>query len=191
MLLFNDIIEVENRCIMASLPYVLGDRKTHKNRIGELFCKIVGVSTSTYSLASSNYVYIKYCIESYINISNYSNASIFLFENPQNDTVAGNVTQKIEACTSPKLLSTGSLESINSLMLIAEGMVVTKFKTNNIVNAVICLLSSYYAFNAEYPKGTTGHSKNIFMFLEHLLLPSGGKKRLMPISVDHFITSMK
>ena len=102
------------------------------------------------------------------------------------------MTRKIEECKSPKILSTGTLDNINSMMLVAEGMVVTKFRKINILNAVICLLSSYYTFNAEYPKGITGHSKNVFLFLEHLLLPFSGKKRLqMPISVDNFLASMK
>jgi hypothetical protein len=54
---------------------------------------------------------------------------------------------------SAKLLSTGTLEEMHSLMLVAEGMVVTKLKTASIVNAVICLPATYYVVNAEYPKG--------------------------------------
>ncbi len=80
---------------------------------------------------------------------------------------------------------------MHSLMLVAEGMVVAKLKAVNILNAVICLLSAYYAFNAEYPKGVTGHSKNVFLFLEHLLIPCSGKKKSLPLSVEHFISSMK
>jgi hypothetical protein len=84
----------------------------------------------------------------------------------QDEGAARNVSTKIENCTSPKLLSTGTLEEMHSLMLVAEGMVVTKLKTASIVNAVICLLATYYVVNAEYPKGVTGHSKNVFLFLE-------------------------
>jgi hypothetical protein len=112
--------------------------------------------------------------------------------NQQDDGVAGNVATKTAKCTSPRLISTGSLDGMNSLMLVAEGMVVAKLKTASILNPVICLLAAYYVFNAECPKGATGHSKNVFLFLEHLLLPSGGKKRLtLPLAVEYFISSMK
>ena len=46
----------------------------------------------------------------------------------------------------------GPLTRCTPLMLLAEGMVVAKLKNLNILNAVICLLSAYYVFNAEYPK---------------------------------------
>ena len=65
---------------------------------------------------------------------------------------------KIEECKSPKILSTCTLDNINSMMLVAEGIVVTKLRMINILNAMVCLLSSYYTFNAEYPKGIAGHS---------------------------------
>jgi hypothetical protein len=35
------ILEMEDRCIMASLPYALGDRRTHQNRPGELFWRFL------------------------------------------------------------------------------------------------------------------------------------------------------
>ena len=63
-----------------------------------------------------------------------------------------------------------------------------KFKSYSIVNAVICLLGSYYVFNAEYPKGPTGHSKNIYMFLEHILLSRSGQT--LPMGVENFICSL-
>ena len=90
------------------------------------------------------------------------------FCNQQDNSVVGEVTRKIEKCTSPKLLSTGTLNEMHSLVLVAKGMVVTKLRNPNILNAVICLLSAYYAyyvFNAEYPRGVTGHSKNVFFFV--------------------------
>ena len=80
---------------------------------------------------------------------------------------------------------------MHSPILVAEGMVVAKLKNLNILNAVICLLSAYYVFNAEYPKGITGHSKNVFLFLEHLFIPGTGKKKLLPMSVENFISCMK
>ena len=50
------------------------------------------------------------------------------------------------------------------------------------LNAVICLLSSYYAFNAQYPLGKTGHSKNVFVFLKHTIISE--RKAAVPVSVN-------
>ena len=70
--------------------------------------------------------------------------SPFHFTTTQNDTVAGDVTRKIEECKSRKKLSTGTL--VHTLMLVAEEIVVTKFRKMNILNAVICSLLSYFTF---------------------------------------------
>ncbi len=37
-------IELENRCIMAALPFVLGEKTTNKHIAGELFLEVVLVS---------------------------------------------------------------------------------------------------------------------------------------------------
>ncbi|XP_046864307.1 uncharacterized protein LOC124458307 isoform X2 [Xenia sp. Carnegie-2017] len=104
----------------------------------------------------------------------------------------GEVQEIINNSSSPRLLPTGTLRNIHSIMLVAEGMIVAKLKTENIVNAIIILLSSFYTFNAEYPKGVNGHGKNVFILLEHLLLNSNGNcKAQLPTFVDHFISSMK
>ena len=50
----------------------------------------------------------------------------FCFYNQQ-DSV-GEVTKKIQQCTSPRLLSSGTLNNMHSPMLVAEGMVVAKLK---------------------------------------------------------------
>ena len=50
------------------------------------------------------------------------------------------------------MISSGLLQDLQSITLIAEGMAVVKFKSLNIVNAVIV---------TQYPKGKTGLSKNI------------------------------
>ena len=112
---------------------------------------------------------------------------VFVY-NLQDDTV-GEVSKKVAACTSPRLLSTGSLGQLHTLLLIAEGMVVAKFKRIGILNAVISLLAAYYAFNAQYLRGTTGHSKNIFVFLEHILVSE--QKAAVPVNVEHFLSMMK
>ena len=101
----------------------------------------------------------------------------------------GEVSKKVAACTSPRLLSTGSIGHLHALLLIAEGMIVVKFRKMSILNAVICLLASYYAFNAQYPQGTTGHSKNIFVFLQHILILE--RKAAVPVNVEHFLSMMK
>jgi hypothetical protein len=43
-ILYFAILEMENRCIMASLPFALGDRHTHQNKTGELFWEILDAS---------------------------------------------------------------------------------------------------------------------------------------------------
>ena len=95
------------------------------------------------------------------------------------DTVDEVNYKKVAVCTSPRLLSTGSIGQLHSLIFMAEGMIVAKFRKMSILNAVICLLSSYYVFNAQYPQGKTGHSKNIFVFLEHLLISD--RKTAVPV----------
>ena len=101
----------------------------------------------------------------------------------------GEVNKRVADCTSPRLLSTGTIGDLHTLLLVAEGMVVAKFKKITILNSVICLMASYYAFNAQYPRGTTGHRKNVFVFLEHMLIAQ--QKTAVPVNVEHFLTLMK
>ena len=51
------------------------------------------------------------------------------------------------------------------------------FKNTNILNTIklFFILSAFYAFDAEYPKETTGHSKNVFLFLKHILICKHGR----------------
>jgi len=98
--------------------------------------------------------------------------------------------KEVEATTAPRLISTGAtFDDVQSLVLAAEGMVVCHFKQLNILTAVITLIASYYVFNADYPKGLGGHSKNIYLFLEHMLLPKlrHGSTAQLPISVETVI----
>ena len=78
---------------------------------------------------------------------------------------------KLLTCSTLRLLALGSLEEINMLALIAEGMVIIKFRVPKILNGVTYLVGACYCFNAEYPKGPNGHGKNIYLFLEHI--PTG------------------
>ena len=57
-------------------------------------------------------------------------------------------------------------------------------KKINILNAVVTLIASYYLFNADYPKGLGGHSKNVYLFLEYILIPELRSNRSLPISVE-------
>ena len=100
------------------------------------------------------------------------------------------VADKVHSCSTPKLISTGSLNDLQSITLVAEGMAVVKFKSLNIVNAVIVLLASYYVFNAQYPKGKTGLSKNVYCFLEQILI-SPQDNPALPTGVENFLCSMR
>ena len=98
--------------------------------------------------------------------------------------------KEVEATTAPRFISTGAtFDDVQSLVLAAEGMVVCHFKQLNILTTVITLIASYYLFNADYPKGLGGHSKNIYLFLEHMLLPKlrHGSAAQLPISVETVI----
>jgi hypothetical protein len=50
------------------------------------------------------------------------------------------------------------------------------------------LLAAYHVFNMPCPKGPTGHSKNIYMFLEHVLL--GNNCHTLPIGVKNFLSQI-
>ena len=97
-----------------------------------------------------------------------------------------------EASTAPRLISTGeSFDNIQTLALAAEGMVVCRFKKLNILNAVVTLMASYYTFNADYPKGLGGQSKNIFLFLEYILSPEmRSNVAQLPISVETVVVEL-
>ena len=112
---------------------------------------------------------------------------VFFFFGYQEDDMV-KVSDRVKECSTPKILATGSLDKLNSLALVGEGMAVTKFKVTNIIDAVICLLAGYYAFNAEYPKCATGDSKNVFIFLEHLLISE--VCITLPIGVDNILSSL-
>ena len=96
------------------------------------------------------------------------------------------MTTKIKECSSPRLLSTGSLVNLNSLLLIAEG--ISKYSSSSILNVVIFLIAAYYVFDAEYPKGVSGHRKCIFFFLENILINK--QSTMLPMGVDNCIARM-
>lgn len=75
--------------------------------------------------------------------------SIALFVAYQGDAMVW-ISDRVKECSTPKLMSislayvSGSLDDLNSLTFVAEGMVVAKFKVTSIINVVICLLEGYY-----------------------------------------------
>lgn len=101
---------------------------------------------------------------------------LFLFQD-DSEVTASSI---IERCSTPMLLSYGNLETIPSISLIGEGMVIAQVKPPTILNAVILLLSAYYTFNCAYPKGL---AKNTFSFLDFLFLNS---KEALPVGVELF-----
>ena len=52
-------------------------------------------------------------------------------------------------------------------------------------------MASYYTFNADYPKGLGGQSKNIFLFLEYILSPEmRSNVAQLPISVETVVVEL-
>jgi hypothetical protein len=57
--------------------------------------------------------------------------------------------------------------------------------------SVFSLISSFYAFNIFYPNGNGGQGKNVFLFLEHILLPEKHRSSTkLPLAVDTFIADL-
>ena len=96
--------------------------------------------------------------------------------------------QLSEETTSQRLISTGNIKDIHELCLVSEGMVVCKFRPPSILSAEATLLSSFYCFNMEFPKGVGGSKKKIFLFLEHMLL--GQTSATLPLSVEHVLSDL-
>lgn len=107
----------------------------------------------------------------------------------QNDSDV-NAENEIHATTAPRLISTGAtIDDVQSLVLAAEGIVVCCFKKINILSAVVTLLASYCVFNADYPKDHGGHSKNVYLFLEYILLQRS--RHALPINVEAVVGKLK
>ena len=65
---------------------------------------------------------------------------------------------------------------------------VCKFRPPSILAAVASLLGSFYSFNMEFPKGIGGSEKNVFLFLEYMLL--GQTSATLPLSVEHVLSDL-
>ena len=77
---------------------------------------------------------------------------------------------------------------MDELCLASEGMVVCRFRPPSILIAVATLLGSFYSFNMQFPKGSGGSEKNIFLFIEHILLAQNSAT--LPLSVEHVLTGL-
>jgi hypothetical protein len=91
--------------------------------------------------------------------------------NQQDDDVAGNVTKKIEKYASPRCIyPLGHWKCTPCMMFVAKGMVVTKLKTVNILNAVICFYFwNIFLFPAVERRDL---EKRPFLFIHHISLNS-------------------
>ena len=100
----------------------------------------------------------------------------------------------MEATIAPRLISScETIDDITDINLAAEGMILCKFKKVNILTAVITLLASFYVLNAAYPKGPGGQSKNVFLFLESILLPhirNSQATTKLPIAVETVVSQL-
>ena len=115
-----------------------------------------------------------------------ANSLFLILQSDDSDQV---VDELIVSSTSPRLISTGDLQSLNELFLASEGMVVCKFRPPSILTAVVTLLGSFYCFNMEFPKGNAGSEKNVLLLLEHMLL--GFASATIPLSVEHVLTDLQ
>ena len=78
---------------------------------------------------------------------------------------------------------------MDELCLASEGMVVCRFRPPSILLAVATLLGRrFYSFNMQFPKGSGESEKNIFLFIEHILL--GQNSATLPLSVEHVLTDL-
>jgi hypothetical protein len=77
------------------------------------------------------------------------------------------------------LIGAGEYGSITPLYLAAEGETITKIPNTNLINGLVILIASYYAFNISYP--TKG--RNFFAFVEATLLDNSEEWTICKTSV--------
>ena len=78
--------------------------------------------------------------------------------------------------------------TVHSLSLIAEGMVVIKrFTSKNILNAVLCFISFVFVFDAEYPKAASSLEK-CFLFLDGILIRK--HEKTLPMGVEMLFSTI-
>ena len=75
---------------------------------------------------------------------------------------------------------------MDELCLALVGRVVCKFQPPSILLAVATLLGSSYLFSMQFPKGSGGYEKNIFLLIKHILL--GQNSATLLLSVEQPLT---
>ena len=82
---------------------------------------------------------------------------------------------------------------MTNITLAAEGMILCKLKNVNILTAVVTLLATFYALHTAYPKGPGGKSKNVFLFLNYILIPQVRNSQAttkLPIVVETVVSQL-
>ena len=94
-----------------------------------------------------------------------------------------------EESTFPRIISTGDLNNLQELYLASEAMMVCRFNPPSILNAVATLLGNSYSFNMEFPKGSGGLGKDVFLFSEHMLLRQTSAP--LPLSEENVLSDLQ
>ena len=80
---------------------------------------------------------------------------------------------EIEKSVAPRIVCVGRLANFNPVYIVAKGMIVCKLCNLSMGMSIALLLGCYYIFNMKYPST----SKNIFIFLEEIMLDNGSKAK--------------
>ena len=83
------------------------------------------------------------------------------------------IDAEIEKSVPPRIVCVGRLANFNPVYIVAEGMIVSKLCNLSMGMSIALLLGCYYIFNMKYPST----SKNIFIFLEAIMLNNGSKAK--------------
>ena len=83
------------------------------------------------------------------------------------------IDAEIEKSFAPRIVCVGRLANLNPVYIVAEGMIVSKLCNLSMGMSIALLLGCYYIFNMKYPST----SKNIFIFLEAIMLNNGSKAK--------------
>ena len=79
----------------------------------------------------------------------------------------------IQKSVAPRIVSVRRLADLNPIYIVAEGMFVCQLCNLSMGMSIALLLGCYYIFNMKYPST----SKNIFIFLEAIMLNNGSKAK--------------
>ena len=89
------------------------------------------------------------------------------------------IDAEIEKSVAPRIVCVGRLANLNPVYIVAEGMIVCQLCNLSMGMSIALLLGCYYIFNMKYPST----SKNVFIFLEAIMLDNGSKaKKIVAIN---------